>query len=60
LIKKGADLAAGDAEGDTPLAHARYFGAKEIYQVLEGNGAELGGPFYKYRGFGSDLGADIS
>jgi len=52
LIKKGANLAAGDAEGDNPLAHAKYFGADELYQVLERNGAELRGPWYT--GFGRD------
>merc|ERR1711966_638255 len=54
LLKKGADIAAGDAEGDTPLSHARYFRADEMYAVLERNGAKLGGPFYSYRTFGHD------
>lgn len=54
LIRKRADLAAGDAEGDTPLAHAKYFCANELFQILESNGAELGGPFYQYRFFGRD------
>lgn len=47
LIRKKADLSRGDCEGDTPLAHARYFGATEIYKLLEGEGAEIAGPFFR-------------
>jgi len=54
LMHKRANLDAGDSEGDTPLAHARYFGAQELYQVLQSRGAEMGGPFYRYRNFGRD------
>lgn len=50
LINMKADTAQGDSEGDTPLAHARYFGAKEIYDVLENNGAVMGGPYYRMFG----------
>lgn len=49
LVTKKADLTAGDAEGDTPLAHAKYFGAEQLFEVLESNGAEIGGPFYRMR-----------
>eukprot|EP00930_Biecheleria_cincta_P061522 TRINITY_DN4709_c0_g1_i1.p1 TRINITY_DN4709_c0_g1~~TRINITY_DN4709_c0_g1_i1.p1 ORF type:complete len:369 (-),score=74.36 TRINITY_DN4709_c0_g1_i1:139-1245(-) len=46
LIAKGADLDAPDEEGDSPLAHARYFGAHELYRLYSGHGASLTGPFY--------------
>lgn len=37
---------AGDSEGDTPLAHARYFNAPDLYKLYSGNGATIAGPFY--------------
>merc|ERR1712070_145328 len=47
FISRGADLNAGDAEGDTPLAHARYFRASsELFRLYEGRGAKVSGPFY--------------
>jgi len=46
LIRKKADLTAGDAEGDNPLAHAKYFDAKDMLNLLQGNGAVIQGPFY--------------
>jgi len=46
LCRLGADAAARDAEGDSPLAHARYFGANEVYDVLKANGAQVQGPYY--------------
>ena len=36
----------GDSEGDTPLAHARYFNAPDLYKLYDGSGATLAGPFY--------------
>merc|ERR1712217_275722 len=46
LLRLRADAGASDAEGDSPLAHARYFGATDIYSVLEDRGAKLQGPYY--------------
>eukprot|EP00435_Cladocopium_sp_Y103_P008319 s502_g2.t1 len=46
LIHKKANLDAGDSEGDTPLAHARYFNAPDLYKLYSGSGATLAGPFY--------------
>lgn len=46
LIQMRADLNAGDAEGDSPLAHARYFRAAEMYTLLEGKGAVVAGPYF--------------
>mmetsp|Transcript_53826 Transcript_53826/g.99502 ORF Transcript_53826/g.99502 Transcript_53826/m.99502 type:complete len:366 (-) Transcript_53826:102-1199(-) len=46
LLRGGASLDAPDAEGDPPLAHARYFGAHELYELLEAHGARLTGPYY--------------
>lgn len=46
LIHKKANLDAGDSEGDTPLAHARYFNAPDLYKLYDGSGATLAGPFY--------------
>ncbi|CAJ1374195.1 unnamed protein product [Effrenium voratum] len=46
LIHRGANLDAGDSEGDTPLAHARYFDCQELFQLYSGNGATIAGPFY--------------
>jgi len=46
LITKGSNLDAPDEEGDTPLAHARYFGAHELHRLYSGHGASLAGPFY--------------
>ena len=48
LCRLRADVNAGDSEGDSPLAHARYFGAKEIEQVLRSYGAKLKGPYYQF------------
>jgi hypothetical protein len=50
LITLGADMSLGDQEGDTPLAHAKYFGATEIFALYERNGAMVGGPFYRMFG----------
>lgn len=47
LIRKKADMQAGDSEGDTPLAHAKYFRAEDLFRLLEGNGAAISGPFYQ-------------
>jgi len=41
LIKLGADLNAGDAQGDSPLAHTRYFRANEMYELYLHEGAKL-------------------
>lgn len=46
LLRRKADVSAGDAEGDTPLSHARYHKAEELYGLLEGNGARIGGRYY--------------
>merc|ERR1712130_1069697 len=46
LICLRADLNAGDAEGDSPLAHARYFEAHELHALFKGRGAKLEGPYY--------------
>lgn len=50
LIKKKADLGAGDAEGDTPLSHAKYFHAPEMFHLMQGNGAKVAGPYYNRLG----------
>lgn len=50
LIKMKADTSQGDSEGDTPLAHAQYFGAKDIFELLESNGAVVAGPYYSMFG----------
>lgn len=49
LCNLRADVNAGDSEGDSPLAHARYFGAKEMEELLRAHGAQLRGPYYQYR-----------
>ncbi|CAE8724150.1 unnamed protein product [Polarella glacialis] len=49
LCKLRADLDSTDAEGDTPLAHARYFQSREMYSLLEAHGAKVAGPFYRFR-----------
>merc|ERR1712187_461354 len=46
LCRLGAGTSSPDTEGDSPLAHARYFGASEIYMALEDRGAKLQGPYY--------------
>jgi hypothetical protein len=46
LLRLRADPDSKDAEGDSPLAHAKYFGAKEIHAILQSHGAKLGGPYY--------------
>lgn len=43
LCRLGANINAGDSEGDSPLVHARYFGATEIYAALERHGAKFQG-----------------
>lgn len=48
LCRMRADVNAGDSEGDSPLAHARYFGTKEIEQVLRQYGGKLRGPYYQF------------
>mmetsp|Transcript_27297 Transcript_27297/g.49416 ORF Transcript_27297/g.49416 Transcript_27297/m.49416 type:complete len:319 (+) Transcript_27297:84-1040(+) len=50
LVGMKADLSIGDSEGDTPLAHARYFKANELFELLEGHGATIEGPFYRMLG----------
>ncbi|CAE8616424.1 unnamed protein product [Polarella glacialis] len=47
LLRRRADASIGDGEGDTPLAHAKYHGATQLFELLEGNGAILAGPFYR-------------
>lgn len=47
LLRCRADSSIGDAEGDTPLAHAKYYRAEALYALLDANGAELAGPFYR-------------
>merc|ERR1712150_290400 len=47
LIAWGADLNAKDREGDTTMAHVRYFGATEFQPLYSGHGARLAGPFYR-------------
>ena len=42
----------GDSEGDTPLAHARYFNAPELFKLYSGSGASIAGPFYARRAGG--------
>eukprot|EP00931_Biecheleriopsis_adriatica_P051273 TRINITY_DN29719_c0_g1_i1.p1 TRINITY_DN29719_c0_g1~~TRINITY_DN29719_c0_g1_i1.p1 ORF type:complete len:339 (-),score=61.87 TRINITY_DN29719_c0_g1_i1:67-1029(-) len=48
LCRLKADINAGDREGDSPLAHARYFNAKDIHSVLQAHGAQVKGPYYRY------------
>ncbi|CAJ1378526.1 unnamed protein product, partial [Effrenium voratum] len=57
LLRMRADINAGDSEGDSPLAHARYFGAKEIEQLLRQHGGQLKGPYYQLLG-AKDLSKD--
>lgn len=47
LLHLRADANAPDAEGDSPLAHARYFGAVKMYGLLERSGATVSGPYYR-------------
>eukprot|EP00930_Biecheleria_cincta_P024893 TRINITY_DN1776_c0_g1_i2.p1 TRINITY_DN1776_c0_g1~~TRINITY_DN1776_c0_g1_i2.p1 ORF type:complete len:348 (-),score=82.80 TRINITY_DN1776_c0_g1_i2:233-1225(-) len=49
LIRKKADLQAGDAEGDTPLAHVEYFSADDLFRLFEPHGAEVSGPDVRTR-----------
>jgi len=49
LIKLGADLNAGDAEADSPSAHARYFRANEMHALYTHKGAKMLGPYYRRR-----------
>lgn len=46
LLRRRADPAKGDAEGDNALAHAKYFKASDLYALLDANGAKLAGPTY--------------
>mmetsp|Transcript_136610 Transcript_136610/g.262469 ORF Transcript_136610/g.262469 Transcript_136610/m.262469 type:complete len:269 (+) Transcript_136610:3-809(+) len=50
LLGKKADMMKGDAEGDNALAHAKYFGANEILDLLKSHGGHISGPFYKMFG----------
>eukprot|EP00927_Polykrikos_kofoidii_P052090 TRINITY_DN45862_c0_g1_i1.p1 TRINITY_DN45862_c0_g1~~TRINITY_DN45862_c0_g1_i1.p1 ORF type:complete len:379 (+),score=47.46 TRINITY_DN45862_c0_g1_i1:72-1139(+) len=43
-----ADMQAKDSEGDTPLAHARFFDAKDIHCALHARGAKIQGPYYSF------------
>lgn len=47
LLHLNADTSAPDHEGDSPLAHARYFGANKIYEILQQHGARVSGPYYR-------------
>lgn len=47
LLRQRVDVTLGDAEGDTPLAHAKYYSADHLYALLETNGAEIAGPYYR-------------
>lgn len=48
LVALGADTNAADAEGDTPLAHAKLFRADaELVEVLKNEGGLLAGPYYR-------------
>merc|ERR1712232_197959 len=46
LLRLRADAGQTDEEGDSPLSHAKYFGAKNVYAILESHGAQLRGPYY--------------
>lgn len=46
LCRLRADVTSRDSEGDSPLAHACFFRADEIYAALEGHGAKILGPYY--------------
>lgn len=46
LIRKKANMDMGDQEGDSPLAHARYFRNSAMQDLLQGHGAQMKGPFY--------------
>ena len=48
LVRLGADITIGDSEGNPPLAHARYFGADNLFKALRSHGAELTGPYYSH------------
>merc|ERR1712154_96730 len=50
LVRRKADLTLGDVEGDSPLAHARFFRAQALYELFEGHGASDSGPFYRMFG----------
>lgn len=50
LLGKKADMMKGDAEGDNALAHAKYFGAHEILDLLQRHGGHISGPFYRMFG----------
>jgi len=46
LLRLKADPCDQDEEGDTPLAHARYFQADDLFEVLQQRGGRLDGPYY--------------
>uniref|UniRef100_A0A7S4SFP7 Ubiquitin-like domain-containing protein n=1 Tax=Alexandrium monilatum TaxID=311494 RepID=A0A7S4SFP7_9DINO len=46
LLQLNADPNSLDGEGDTPLAHARYFRAENVAAVLRAHGAKVQGPYY--------------
>lgn len=49
LLRCGADHTIGDSEGDTPLAHAKYFGARPMFEMLKDYGARVAGPYFAHR-----------
>lgn len=46
LLTLGANPCSPDGEGDSPLAHAKYFDAPELYGVLQQRGGRMVGPYY--------------
>lgn len=48
LCRKKANVNAEDDEGDSPLAHACYFGAREVEAVLRAHGGQVRGPYYRF------------
>lgn len=45
-----AALNIGDSEGDSPMAHARYFRSAVLYDVLHSAGGGVTGPFFQQFG----------